>query len=259
MISWRICRLWGVWLAGFGVGALWAQEPTFMEAATHPGAGQFYGRGGLAWVESESASTGRTDQAASLKLAYGLTPTLAALADAEYRWRDEREERGNALSLTTFRLKYRFWRKDLGPLNTWRMSVLGGVGFPGTDDDRLAPEHPFPRLGWVSTAILGRHGINAQVDWAGYRGAPDAFDLNASHLYRLAPAEYAVSIRGAWYTQIETLNRVDDGGEAESDLAVGILYEAWAWAGEISLRLPVSPPGDRDDEREIRVGVRWLF
>ena len=66
-------------------------------------------------------------------------------------------------------LKQRVMRKDLGPLDTWRASVLAGADLPGKEGVREST-HVSPRLGVATTAILGRHGLNGQVDWTGRIG-----------------------------------------------------------------------------------------
>jgi hypothetical protein len=235
-----------------------AQEPTQMEAATHPGTGQFYGRILFSAAEYDQSSVATEEQDLLLRLAYGIRPTLALLVDADFRRVDALGVADSGISTVMVRLKYQVFKRDLGPLNTWRASITGGVGVPG-DDPPLAPEDPFPQLGVVSTAILGRHGLNGQIDWKGYGGEPDIFELNASHLYRLSPAEYAADTQGAWYTMLESLNQVADNGRSRSDVAAGLLYEARRWAAELSLRLPVHEDDLREYDHQITFGWRLLL
>ncbi|MBN1558284.1 MAG: hypothetical protein JW951_09080 [Lentisphaerae bacterium] len=236
-----------------------AQEPAFMDAATHPGANQLYLR--LLLSHAEYGEAGRTDvdqQTALLKLAYGFRSELALLLDADVRRVDTGAGDETGLGLITTRLKYRFLKRDLGPLNTWRASLLGGLSLPGSIDTAV-PDEAFPRLGAVTTAILGRHGLNAACEWLGYRDGPDTVSFNASHLYRLAPARYAADTRGAWYTMAESLNNFTDDGDRSLDLALGLLYEARRWAAELSLRLPLEEDGPLETDHEAVAGWRYLF
>ena len=234
-----------------------AQEPTYMDAATHPGAGQFYTR--LLVLQSEYEEDGAEieDSGAVLKLVYGIRPTLAVLAEGEVASLSANDDDETGLQSSTFQLKYRLFKRDLGPLNTWMSSVLAGVTVPG-DMDATANMDTYPRCAMVSTAILGRHGVNGELEWEGRGTEPDRFTLNASHLYRLAPAEYAANTRGAWYTVVESLNQFTDDGDSRFDIAIGILYEARRWACEASLRLPLEQDWSREEDYTVTLGVRYL-
>lgn len=234
-----------------------AQEPTFMDAATHPGAGQFYSRVLFSGSEYEEEGTNASLSTGVLKLSYGVKPTLAIVFEGELAnlSMDDNDDAG--LSLTTLLIKYRLFKKDLGPLNTWRTSVLGGVTIPG-DMDAYGPDDTYPRCALVSTAILGRHGMNAEIEWEEYGDEPDRFAVNASHLFRLSPSEYTMTTRGAWYTMLESLNDFTDEEESRSDVAVGILYEARRWAWEASIRLPVAQDWPQENDYTYTTGLRFL-
>lgn len=245
---------------GLAVAGARAQEPAFMDAATHPGAGHVYSR--LAFFHARlDTDTGKAeDSLARLKLAYGFTSRLAALVDLDARRYHRREDDATDLGLAggALRLKYQLARLDLGPLNTWRTSLLVGSEFPGPDAD-LAAAHLVPRAGLVTTAILGRHGLNAQVDWSWHTEEPDIVALHASHLFRLIPAEYGPATAGAWYTMLECLNDLDTAGHHRTHLAPGLLYEARRWAWEISLRVPLSEDWPYETRYQMETGVRYLF
>jgi len=247
-------------LAFLAAGVVSAQEPAFMEAATQPGANQSYARLLFLFGERSDANSAVDEFTARIKLAYGVDANLAALADADFQYvrSDPGDESEEGFSLATLRLKYRLFKHDLGPLNTWRASVLAGADIPGTSDE-LARDHASPRMGMVTTAILGRHGLNAQVDWTGRVDDPDLFAVNASHLYRLAPTEYSAQTSGAWYTMVESLNEFSDSGDSRTDLAVGILYEARRWAWEASYRLPLAENWPSEIDYQVETGVRYLF
>jgi hypothetical protein len=234
-----------------------AQEPTFMDAATHPGAGQIYSR--LLFSHSEYRENG-TDadlSTATLKLSYGIRPTLAAVLESEFADLSAGGSDETGLRETTLQLKYRLFKRDMSPLNTWRTSILGGVALPG-NMDTASPDHAYPQCSLVSTAILGRHGVNAALGWKEYGHEADRFAVNGSHLYRLSPSEYTVDTQGAWYTMVESLNQFTDDGDARYDLAAGILYEARRWAWELSVRLPAAQDSRREYDYSVTTGIRFL-
>jgi len=236
-----------------------AQEPAFMDAATHPAQGQAYLR--LLGHASEWRADGRDSRRVSLlgKASFGLRSATALMLEPEWnRVKEEGADAASGWSRLGILLKQRFWRKDLGPLDTWRASWLAGADLPGEKAVR-ASAHAAPRLGVVTTAILGRHGLNGQVDWTGYRDGDDRLRVNASYLFRLAPAVYRADTRGAWYMVTESLNEFTAGSHARFDAALGLLYEAWGWAAEVGVRLPLASDGGGEDLRqEVVVGLRWL-
>jgi hypothetical protein len=218
-----------------------AQEPTFMEAATHPGQGQFYSRALLFASEDD-------DYATLLKLSYGIVADLALQLDGQYEALNDASD----LATGSVRLKYRILQRDLTPLNTWRASILAGA-------EKAEGIDTAARLGLVTTTILDRHGLNGQVDWTGTPSEPDEFEINVSHLYRIVPAEYAADTKGAWYTMLESLNTVRDNGDYRIDVAPGLLYEAAKWAAEASIRLNVAEEGDPEPDYIAALGLRYLF
>lgn len=228
-----------------------------MDAATHPAQGQSYVRvlGYAAEYDDPGPETRR--QSMGLKLAHGLRSSTALVVESEWARREGGGETDSGFVRAGLLLKQRFLRRDLGPLDTWRASVLAGADLPGDEKVREAA-HISPRLGVATTAILGRHGLNGQIDWTGRTGEDDRFRLNGSYLYRLAPATYAVDSRGAWYAVAEWLNEVTTGGDLRSDAVIGLLYEARNWAAEVGLRLPLAQDGLPELRQEVVVGLRWL-
>lgn len=250
----RICG-WAVgWLLA---GAAAAQEPAYMDAATHPAQGQAYVRVLGHAAEYDAAGSDVRQQGMELKLVYGVRSATAVWVESEWARREGGGESASGFARAGVMLKQRVLRKDLGPLDTWRASMLAGVDLPGEAEVREA-RHVSPRLGVVSTAILGRHGLNGQLDWTGRSGDEDRIRLNSSYLYRLAPATYAVDTRGAWYAVAEWLNEATTGGDSRSDAAIGLLYEARKWAAEIEMRLPLAQDGLTELRQEVVLGLRWL-
>ncbi len=103
-----------------------------------------------------------------MKLSYGIKSTLALLVDADYLRLDREDGSDSGFSQAKLRLKYRLYRADLSPVNTWRTSVIAGAALPGTDSE-VAPRYTSPLLSLVSTAVLGRHGVNAEIGWRGHK------------------------------------------------------------------------------------------
>jgi hypothetical protein len=228
-----------------------------MDAATHPGAGQFYSRLLVSRSECEEAGTAAALNLATLKLSYGIRSTLAFLLEEEFAHLSKGDRDETGLGVSTFQLKYRLFKRDLGPLNTWRTSILGGIAIPGSMDES-SPEDASPQASVVSTAILGRHGLNGEVKWKEFDRETDRIAVNGSYLYRLSPSEYTATTRGAWYTMLETLNDFTPQGDFRLDVAFGILYEARRWACESSLRLPVEQDWTQDSNYTLTVGLRFL-
>lgn len=213
--------LW-VWLP---MGWAVAQEPMFMEAATHPAKGNHYTR--ALWA----------DDSILLKHAVGLSSSFALLGDLK----TDSEE----ISEGDVRFKLQILRRDTGPIDTWRTSMTGGASW------RLEGSTS-ARVGVVSSLIRSRHGVNAQLDWNFAEDKMERGQVNASYLYRLSPAQFHAGSKAAWYVMSESLNTVSSDGDLQSDLSGGILLEARRWALEISYRQDGS-------ENYLGIGCRWLW
>jgi hypothetical protein len=233
------------------------QEPAFMNAATHPGAGQVYSR--LLVSHTEYGETGADADLSGvvLKLSYGIRATLAVVIETEFARLSADRGNKDGVRDTALLLKYRLFKKDLGPLSTWRTSCFAGVTIPG-NLDAPAPDNTYPRCALATTAILGRHGLNAEVKWEGFGEEADRIAGNGSYLYRLRPAEYTVTTRGAWYSMLESLNDFTDDGDARFDVALGVLYEARRWAWELSARLPLAQQWPQETDYTVITGLRFL-
>ena len=245
-------------LACLAASVLQAQEPAFMEAATHPGRGTFYTRVLAAYAAYTIDGDNVDDFTLSSKSAYGLHPRLALLLDFDVRSIEGSEDRNTGFDHVALRLKYRYLQYDFSPINTVRASATAGLILPG--DKSINPNrNPAPRVGTAITAILGRHGLNAQIDRKFLPETSDETQFNASHLYRIAPTRFTRDTRGAWYTMLESLNSRMDNGDHRLDLAAGILYEARSWAAEAAVRIPLSEKGTRESDAIAILGYRHLF
>jgi len=99
----------GALLVVGAVESLRAQEPTFMDAATHPGAGRVYTRLLLSGAERKTSAAVFDEQSIQWKLAYGIHTRLAALAEGEFLRRRlaNNPSYDEGWAQTTLRLKYR--------------------------------------------------------------------------------------------------------------------------------------------------------
>lgn len=257
-----------------------AQEPTNAPSATMPAPGLLTIRPMLRYDRLGNDPTGAdrdVDRVREmLHAAYGLKPGLVAFGEFTLAQRSvdspgpaDGSDAGVADSILG--LRYRFFRHDSGPLDTLRFAVQGAVRVP-TGTDEFSSDSFNPSIGVTMTMIRGRHGVNASAKYELTTGSTplrldpgdalaDHVQLTAAYLYRLAPASYADSSHSAWYTQIELLGHAETNGDADLEVAPGILYEARRWAVEASVILPVADDLERRPRRELGLvlGVRLLF
>lgn len=235
-----------------------AQEPTYMDAATHPGKGQLYLRTLLATSEYESNGYKTDELSAEVKLAYGISSDFAILTEFEFADLSTAGDKDSSgIYASTLKAKYRLFKNDFSPLNTWMASVFAGVTVPG-EVGTMDGLDPYPSFAIATTTILNRHGLNGELEWEGRDADPDTYSVNASYLYRLAPPAYTINTRGAWYLMFESINQFNDQNESRHDIATGILYEARKWAWEASIRIPVEENWQPREDYQLTVGFRFL-
>lgn len=254
-----------------------AQEATSTPAATQPSVGAWYLRLKLQHDLHDSGAVagrhGRDLLVASTILARGLTRDLSVSADLPFVHRGEDDGTGGASGLAdpSVTLKWRPWQRDLGPVDSVRFAVYGGLEIPSGDAD-VSSESWDPFAGGVVTAILGRHGFNQSLsyklnggDRAGLPragdGPEDALRHDTAYLYRLSPAAYSATTTAATYLTLE-LNglRETDGGHRVF-LAPGLLYEARTFALEATVGWPLVQDltGRADVDLRTTLGARFLF
>lgn len=215
------------------------------------------------------------------ELAYGITKDVAVMARIPLIARSV-ESAAPGVSSDDFNLgdahimfKYRIWQHDTGPIDTMRLSLLGGIDVP-------TAHKPFGNRGWdpmigaVLTSIQGRHGFNIAARYkfnTSERSSPlgaavtlddgleDQLMIDASYLYRLSPASYEPDTHGAWYAMLDCNATYETNGDTEVRLAPGIMYEARRWVFEASVQVPVYEELDHRPETDFTVGVgfRVLF
>ena len=253
-----------------------AQEAIWMPAATQPSPGQ--------WIVTEKARFYqlRDDDpidsidsimAMETTVAYGLVPRLSMQFDLPVYWKQSGTPQETTVGLgdLSMSLKLRILQEDLGPVDTVRAAVVGGVMFPtGTDGFGSTSLNPY--VGAVVTGIFGRHGLNASATWLFTTGSTfdpvfagettaDLFEFDASYAFRLSPEEYTEIHEPALYVVGELLGEWEMDGQYELFLAPGLLWEAQRAALEVSVRIPVAQQVTNRPESAwaVSFGVRLLF
>mgnify|MGYP000944375429 CR=1 FL=1 len=261
-----------------------AQEALNMDAATQPSPGVIYlyerARYTRYGSAPESSDTPRPDRTNLLEIdttiMAGLATNLALIATIPV---ERREDRAGGQALDTnlgiadpeLLLKYRLYKSDSGSLDTLRIAALFGAEIP-SGDGNFTSGSVDPIVGIAATMIRGRHGFNAaarfKLNTGGDRdhnlggdGPDDALRLDASYLFRLAPASWSAQSDTALYAAFELNTLYETGGDTETLLSPGLLLEGRKWAGEIGARIPVYE--DVRDRPEVEwgfvAGVRFFF
>ena len=281
---WMVVSVLGA--AGLGGGAAFGQEAQLTPAATQPGVGQFDLRTQYRVTEWGSADDtgvgGTTTHESWWKLAVGLTPRVSGSVEVPFM---ARTDAGDAVADADaagagdarLELKWRFWQGDptreerIGPLDTTRMAVFGGVSVPsGTGD--LSAHAWRPHAGWVFTMVRGRHGFNQAITYTVATGTDrealmpgmgvdDLFEFESAYLYRVWPGRFSAESDGAWYLTAEVEGLAETNGDIEVLVSPGILFEGRRLAAEASVRLPAFQEVDERAEVDWGVvfGVRVLF
>ena len=168
-------------------------------------------------------------------------------------------------------LKLRVWKADLGPVDTIRLAVLGGVEIP-TGTEGFGSSSVDPYLGTALTSIFGRHGFGAAVRWTFTTGSAfdplfagdttaDLLRLDASYVFRVYPEEYGELHEAAWYAVAEVNSYYETNGDWQVLFSPALLIEAPRWALEAGVQIPVYQ--DVSGRPELRLGfvlgLRLLF
>jgi hypothetical protein len=272
--------------AALGVGlvlaasAALAQESTNVLAATQPSVGSFYLRERLKYMrlgDDPSPADRTVDKVvATTSLAYGLTRDWSLSLEMPLVYERSSPTGGSTaedvgLSDLLLAVKWRPWQLDLGPVDSLRFAMVGGVEI-ASGDGEFSSDSFDPSIGGVFTGILGRHGFNAAAiykhnngdDPYGTRagdGPADALRLEGSYLFRLIPAAYAVETTAATYLTFELNSLYETNGDWELIVGPGILYEARTFALEAALGLPVLRAADERPTTDLvlTLGARFLF
>ncbi len=246
-----------------------AQEAPNMDAATHPSGGTTYLREQFRFHRYGSGpgtDADRTDRLEAITtLSYGLRHDLAVILAAPLERTSSDAPPGgesSGLSDPELMLKLRVHKRDTAAVDTLRVSLLAGAELP-LGRSELSSDSVDPFAGAVATIIRGRHGFNVGARYTintdgaalnlGGEGGADAIRLDASHLFRLSPADWSESSDAAIYSVVELNTTWETSGDVEPVLSPGLLYEAKRWALELSVRLPVL--GNVDERPELDWGL----
>lgn len=258
-----------------------AQAPIIMPAATQPSADRFVLRNQLRYLEArDHPATGMDDFREITfwnNLDYGLTGNLAINLSIPVKYREYARPDGTSretwgIADPELQAKWRVYQKDFGPIDTARLSLLGGVQIRGGDSN-FTTDGFNPSFGAVYTHVQGRHGFNvaarykintgrgSETNLGGGDGRDDALFYDASYLYRLSPAQYDAKSTGALYAVLEMNGVYETNGDNELFLSPGLMYEARTWTLEAAIRLPVWQEIDHRPETRFvtYVGLRLLF
>lgn len=267
-----------------------AQEAINTESATQPGPGTLYvkpqfrlWRYAPAPADSAAASSqGLTKTEISTTLQYGLVrdwslslkvPML--IEDAATQTADGRQRRtAVALGRIEPMAKWRFFREDSGPLDTFRAVLYAGALLP-SGDDSLAPQSVDPFIGISAMLLRGRFGITQSFrytlttsgdEWnarnLGGDGPADSLRFDTAAMWRLAPSQFSPDNQSdALYASLELNGLYETNGDTEVLLAPGLLYEATRFAAEFSVGIPIARDVSNRPrlQYQISAGLRFLF
>ena len=290
-------------------GRALAQLPIHSDAAVQPSAGHFLLREQFMFGSLGRDPTGFGHEVreyiATTNLTYGVTPRFALTAVIPLMWQSvdsevldhnhggtggtggnpfpfpfpfpgggsEAHPLGSDFGLDDIAVgfKWRIYERDLGPIDTVRLAILGGVETP-TGEDAYSSDSWDPIIGGVVSYIQGRNGVNASLEWkfntgkhpinlhAGM-GEDDALFYNASYLFRLLPAQYSAHTSMATYLLLEANGVYETNGDNEILLSPGIMYETRDMAFEFALQLPAWQEIENRPKTNITftAGVRFFF
>lgn len=258
-----------------------AQEVLYTPSATSPGKGIWATRHNFSFESFDGNNAGAPyslDQTTvETAFAYGITADLTVMGHLPLRYRAYDGAggvgTGDEYGVDDMRtmLKYRFFQKDVGNIDTVRMSAMAGIEIPSYDTEFSSDSWDL-FVGIALTAIEGRHGVGAHAMFQLNTGTDDtgvgfsdskhdAVRLDGSYLYRIDPVEYTIDSTRSTYIMVELNNRYDVSGDYETLISPGILIEAQTWAAEVALRLPIVQEVENRAELDwaVTVGLRFTY
>lgn len=257
-----------------------AQEPiNAFDSATQPSPGHFILKEQIRYLRLGGDPRGehrQVDEVTSLStINWGISSdvSLSLRLPVSVRWTERkhpgRDDRDEGVADVTVLAKWRIARFDHSPLDTSRISLLGGMRIR-SGDSIFSSDSYDPLIGAAATLIRGRHGFNFDVVWTFTTGGKksavlagettaDWLRYDAAYLYRLAPARYGPDTHAAWYAVLELNGHYETNGDHQVLIGPGLMYEARLWTWELSVQLPMVQELDhRPDMRFALVsGVRF--
>jgi hypothetical protein len=258
-----------------------AQQPVFTMAATEPSAGVWMFREQVQYYNLGRDPTGLdrevNEYRSHIMLSYGVTSDFSVGFMLPVVYRDiNSPQPGVAQDIfgtddLMVMTDLRVWQQHSGPIDTTRLSLTLGGKIPTGSPDITAGRFE-PMAGAVLTLIRGRHGADFAVQYeyntGGFEnpvragdGMEDAIWYDAAYLYRLAPAVYDPSTRGAWYATVEMNGVYELNGDNEILLAPGLMYEGGNFALELGVQVPAWQEIEHRPKTNFGVvlGFRLLF
>ncbi len=252
-----------------------AQEAIVTEAATQPSKGLWAVRVRTFATRLEGNGRDVFELKTTSRLSYGVSRTVSVSADIPVIVQDDLARGGadgdDGLGDVSLSLKWRFWQKDTGGLDTTRLALIAGTELPTGHAD-LSSHSVDPFLGGVFTLVRGRLGFNQAVRYQVNTGTDrfaiavgqsraDLLEFDSAVLWRLHPDEFEADSAGGLYLTTELEGFYETNGDTEILLTPGLLWEGRLWAGEIGVRIPVSEDVRYRAPVEFGVvaGLRFLF
>lgn len=282
-------RASGAWsaaavLATVAVEVASGQEAANVPAPTQPPPGHFVLRGDVRYYQYDGGSldVARTGPMLleTLRLSYGITkelsvegtlPFFQTFFDSPEPGQPEFDPRATGIGDVDLTFKLRIIQEDLGPVDTFRLSLFGGTELP-TSTNGFGSNSFDPQIGVTGMGIFGRHGFVQSFAWRFTTGEAeepllpgdtlaDVFAFRSAYLFRIAPEEFTVEHRGAWYATLEAIGTAETNGDVEVLLIPGLLYEGPRIVLECNVGFPVV--SDLRHRPEIAlvasIGLRILF
>jgi hypothetical protein len=258
-----------------------AQEGIFTMAATEPSTGVWMFREQVQYTSLSRDPTPLDREVNEVRshtmLAYGLRPDVSVSMMLPFVHRDidssiaGESDTESGMDDLMLMGHWRFYQNHSGPIDTTRMSVMGGIKVPTGSDD-ITADTVEPIIGTVFTLVRGRHGGNISLQYEfntggfdfpvrGGDGQDDSIHYDASYLYRIAPARYTGDTSGAFYTTLELNGLYETNGDNEVLISPGVMYEGQNFALELGIQLPAWQELDHRPKTDftIALGVRFLF
>lgn len=261
-----------------------AQEAANVVAPTQPPPGGWVVRGSVRATVFDGGSGDVARDGTLLeerfRLALGLASDLSVEAnlpiyqsffDPPAPGQADFDRRATGLGDLDLTLKLRILQEDLGPVDTVRVSIYGGTEVP-TSTAGFGSRSFDPQVGVTAMGIFGRHGIVQNLAWRFTTASAeepllpgdttaDVFSFGTAYLYRIAPEEFTVEHRGAWYVTAEAIGTAETNGDVELMLMPGILYEGPRLVFELTVGVPIVQDLRHRPEASFTasIGVRILF
>lgn len=261
-----------------------AQEAANVVAPTQPPPGGWVVRGSVRATVFDGGSGDVARDGTLLeerfRLALGLASDLSVEAnlpiyqsffDRPAPGQADFDRRATGLGDLDLTLKLRILQEDLGPVDTVRVSIYGGTEVP-TSTAGFGSRSFDPQVGVTAMGIFGRHGIVQNLAWRFTTASAeepllpgdttaDVFSFGTAYLYRIAPEEFTVEHRGAWYVTAEAIGTAETNGDVELMLMPGILYEGPRLVFELTVGVPIVQDLRHRPEASFTasIGVRILF